>query len=449
MLTSVTKTVEKYNMLKKGDRVVVGVSGGADSVCLLDILNCIKEKYSLKITVVHINHCIRGAEADRDEEFVKSLAEKYGNDYKGFSYPVEKLAKENGTTVEEMGRNLRYYAFRKTAGEKGKIAVAHNKNDNCETMLMRFFRGTGTKGLGGISPVRGNIIRPLIATDRKAIEEYCRINALEYHTDYTNNDTEYTRNKIRHIIIPLIEKEFNNSITDTMYKTSVLMTGEEEYMDRQARLAYGYCVVRDKTLSVEKLLDLDKVILKRVLRLGFVDFSADLHDVSYEHIKAVEGLLYKKNGKTVQLPHNLRATRIDNCLVFSKYVPHKNVYCKLELEKPQFIPQMGKTILVSKKYITNPEILYTIAFDYDKIKGDFVFRNRLPGDKIYLNGVRGRKSLKKLFSELKLSKEEKDSITLLAVDNDVLWLPNCKTSDMYKADENTKNLVYMYLKENN
>ena len=166
MLALVTKTIERNRMLKKGDKIVVGVSGGADSVCLLDVLNKLKDKYNLKITVVHINHCIRGQEADRDEAFVKALAEKYGNEYKAFSYPVEKMAEENGTTVEEMGRNLRYYSFRKIAGEKGKIAVAHNKNDNCETMLMRFFRGTGVKGLGGISPVRGNIIRPLISVDR-------------------------------------------------------------------------------------------------------------------------------------------------------------------------------------------------------------------------------------------------------------------------------------------
>lgn len=138
MLALVTKTIERNKMLKKGDSIVVGVSGGADSVCLLDVLNKLKDKYNLKITVVHINHCIRGKEADRDEAFVQSLAEKYGNDYKAFSYPVEKMAEENGTTVEEMGRNLRYYSFRKVAGEKGKIAVAHNKNDNCETMLMRF-----------------------------------------------------------------------------------------------------------------------------------------------------------------------------------------------------------------------------------------------------------------------------------------------------------------------
>lgn len=125
-----------------------------------------------------------------------------------------------------------------------------------------------------------------------------------------------------------------------------------EYMDRQARTAYSYCAVGDKVLSVEKLLDLDKVILKRVLRLGFIDFSADLHDVSYEHIKSVESLLYKKNGKVVQLPHNLRASRINNCIIFSKHIEHKEVSYKLEPEEPKYIPEIGKTLLISKKNLT-------------------------------------------------------------------------------------------------
>ena len=157
--------------------------------------------------------------------------------------------------------------------------------------------------------------------------------------------------------------------------------------------------------------------------------------------------MYKKNGKVVQLPHNLRASTINNCIIFSKHIEHKEVSYKLEPEEPKYIPEIGKTLLISKKNLTNPKILYTIPFDYDKIKGDFYFRNRKAGDKIYLNGVGGRKSLKKIFSELKLSKDDKDSITLLAVDNDVLWIPNYKTSDMYKANEDTKNVVYMYLKE--
>ena len=172
---------------------------------------------------------------------------------------AEKMAEENGTTVEEMGRNLRYYSFRKIAGEKGKIAVAHNKNDNCETMLMRFFRGTGVKGLGGISPVRGNIIRPLISVDRNSIEKYCNENNLNYCTDSTNNDTEYTRNKIRHNIIPLIEKEFNQSIVDTMYKTAEIMAGEgPDIISLNQNLPFEKLIENEAFLDINSLINNDE-----------------------------------------------------------------------------------------------------------------------------------------------------------------------------------------------
>ena len=209
MLDKVLATIKKYNMIEKGDKIVIGVSGGADSVCLTDILNKVKKEIEIEIILVHINHNIRGEEAKRDENFVIELGKKYNNLVRVFSYDVEKLAKERSLTVEEMGRKLRYEAFNSVALEKGKIAVAHNLNDNCETMIMRFFRGTGIKGLGGISAKRENIIRPLIELSREEIERYCLENNLDYCEDSTNSVEKYTRNKIRLNLIPMIKKEFN------------------------------------------------------------------------------------------------------------------------------------------------------------------------------------------------------------------------------------------------
>ena len=281
MFTKVKNTIEKFNMLSKGDKVVIGVSGGADSVCLAHIMNCLKAEYDLEIILVHINHQLRGADADRDEAYVMSLGEKFGNTVKIFSYDVEKIAKEKGLTLEEAGRELRYEAFYKTAGKDGKIAVAHNINDNCETMLMRFFRGTGIKGLGGINPIRDNIIRPLIEVSRAEIEGYCAENNLEYYTDYTNNIDIYTRNKIRLKLIPFIERELNPNIVNTLYRTSEIMAAEDRYLSDEARRAYAQCEVSPKRIDVEKLKSYDPVIQRRIIRLGFVDFSADLHDISY------------------------------------------------------------------------------------------------------------------------------------------------------------------------
>lgn len=448
MLTKVRNTIEKFNMLSKGDMVVIGVSGGADSVCLAHIMNGLKEEYDLEIVLVHINHQLRGADADRDEAYVMSLGERLGNTVKIFSYDVEKIAKEKGLTLEETGRELRYEAFYKVAGENGKIAVAHNINDNCETMLMRFFRGTGIKGLGGINPIRDNIIRPLIEVSRTDIESYCIENKLEYYTDYTNNIDIYTRNKIRLKLIPFIERELNPNIVNTLYRTSEIMAAEDRYLSDMAQRAYNQCEISPKRISVEKLKTFDPVIQRRIIRLGFVDFSADLHDISYSNVENVLSLTDKESGRTIELPHGLRAVREQSTIYFCRSEIIKPFSYEINIDEKKYYKELGAYFLLThKKCEKNTKLLYTISFDYDKIVLPLVLRNRMAGDKIYIAGIGGSKSLKKLFIDDKVPMVERDSIPVLAMGSDVLWISNMKTSDKYKAKDTTINYLYMYLTE--
>ncbi len=448
MLTKVKNTIEKFNMLKKGDRVIIGVSGGADSVCLAHIMNCLKEEYSLEIVLVHINHQLRGAEADRDEAYVMSLGERFADKVRIFSYDVEKIAREKGLTLEEAGRELRYKAFYKVAGDKGKIAVAHNINDNCETMLMRFFRGTGIKGLCGINPIRDNIIRPLIEISRAEIEGYCVENKLEYYTDYTNNIDIYTRNKIRLRLIPFIERELNPNIVNTLYRTSEIMAAEDRYLNDAAQKAYAECEVSPKRIDVEKLKTYDPVIQRRIIRLGFVDFSADLHDISYSNVENVLSLTEKESGRTIELPHGLRAVREQSTIYFCRSEERKPFCYEINIDEKIYCRELGAYILLTdKKCEKNAKLLYTIAFDYDKIILPLALRSRQTGDKIYIAGIGGNKSLKKLFIDSKIPMVERDGIPLLAMGSDVLWISNMKTSDRYKAKDTTINYLYMYLLE--
>ncbi len=448
MLTKVKNTIEKYRMLEKGDTVVIGVSGGADSVSLAHVLNCLKEEYDLHIILVHINHQLRGAEADRDEAYVMSLGEKYDCDVRIFSYDVEKIAKERGLTLEEAGRELRYEAFYKVAGEKGKIAVAHNINDNCETMLMRFFRGTGIKGLGGINPIRDNIIRPLIEVSRAEIEGYCAENGLEYYTDYTNNIDIYTRNKIRLRLIPFIERELNPNIVNTLYRTSEIMAAEDRFLSDMAQRAYKECEISPKRISVEKLKKYDPVIQRRIVRLGFVDFSADLHDISYSNVENVLSLIDKESGRTIELPHGLRAVREQNAVYFCRSKETKPFSYDINIDEKKYYNELGAYLLLTdKKCEKNAKLLYTISLDYDKIVLPLKLRSRMPGDKIYIAGLHGSKSLKKLFIDSKIPMVERDSIPLLAMGSEVLWISDMKTSDRYKAKDTTVNYLYMYLLE--
>lgn len=450
MIDKVIQTISQFNMIRKGDTIVVGVSGGADSVCLLDILCSFKEDFDLKIIAVHINHNIRGKEADADEEYVISLGEKYDIPVKVYSYPCEQMAKENGLSTEEMGRRLRYKAFNEVAGNDGRIAVAHNANDNCETMLFNFFRGSGLKGLGGISPVRGNIIRPLINTERSEIEMYCKEKSLIYCTDSTNNEDTYTRNKLRLNIIPLIEESFKKSLCPVMSRTSDILRAEEQYIENQALKAYDDCNVGNHRISIDRLLSYDKVIQRRIIRIGFRDYLADLHDISYDHVESVLSLCQSESGKIAELPTGLRATREHGNLYFYKEenIPQSFSY-DIVYENKIYIKEHNFYIILTKlkNFAENCKILYTNAFDCDKINNKIVLRSRKQGDRIYLKGIDGNKSIKKLFIDLKIPRLQRDTIPVLAIDNEILWIKDLKTSDYFKASENTANKLYLFITE--
>lgn len=446
MLDKIRAAIEKFNMLSYGDSVIIGVSGGADSVCLTDALNSLKDEYNLDITLVHINHNIRGEEAQRDEDFVICLGEKYGNKVKVFSYQVEEMAKKEGLTVEEMGRKLRYRAFYSAAGEKGKIATAHNLNDNCETMLMRFFRGTGIKGLGGISATRDRIIRPLINITRGEIEDYCNKRGIKYCIDSTNSIEEYTRNKIRLNVIPLIQRDFNENIIGTMSRTAELMANEDSYMENVAKNAYNECEIESKRIDINKLLNYDKVIQRRIVRNGFIDYSADLHDISYEHVENVLSLCHKESGKIIELPNGLRAIREHNTILFYKIGEKEDFNYNIEIGKKYLFNEIGVGIMLSKeKYNEIGKKLCTISLDYDKINTNLVLRGRQTGDKISLYG--GTKTIKKLFIDEKIPLSKRDKIPLLVHGNDVIWIKDMKISSYFKAAEDSENVLYLYLWE--
>ena len=226
----VLNTIEKYNLINNGDKIVVAVSGGPDSMCLLNVLKNIREKFNLELFVAHINHMIR-EEADSETEYVKQYCEK--NNIKCFvkMANVLEMAKQQKRGTEEMGRIVRYDFFNYVANKVSadKIAIAHTENDNAETVLMNLMRGASLEGLKGIEPIRGKFIRPLIECSRDEIEAYCEENKLDPKFDKTNNDNIYTRNKIRNLLIPYIKKEFNPNIVDSLNRLAVLARQDAKY----------------------------------------------------------------------------------------------------------------------------------------------------------------------------------------------------------------------------
>ena len=238
MKNKVLETIKKYNMIENEDKIVLAVSGGPDSICMLDILNDIKNDETIdinfEIVVAHVNHMIR-KEAEEDEKYVKKYCEEKQIEFYSKSIDVQKMANNNKIGVEEAGRKVRYDFFdeilEKTNAQK--IAIAHNKNDKVETVLMHILRGSGINGLKGIEAKRGKYIRPLIECERNEIEEYCTEKKMQPRIDKTNFENEYTRNKVRNLLIPYIKKEFNPNLIQTIDRLSNLVAEEEKYMDKQ------------------------------------------------------------------------------------------------------------------------------------------------------------------------------------------------------------------------
>ena len=247
----VLQTIKKYNMVKDEDKIVIGVSGGPDSMTLLNILNNLKEKLNIKIYVAHINHMIR-KEADEETEYVRQFCENIGVDFFAKRIKVEEEAKKQKIGTEEAGRNIRYEFFEEVAKKVGanKIATAHNSNDNAETVLMNIIRGTSVSGLKGIEKVReGKFIRPIIECSREEIEEYCKEQKLDPKYDKTNYENIYTRNKIRNLLIPYLQKEFNPSVIEGINRLSSIAAEEEQFLNNIVEKEYKRLLISGNNIS--------------------------------------------------------------------------------------------------------------------------------------------------------------------------------------------------------
>ena len=310
MKQKIIETIKKYNLINSGDKIVLGVSGGPDSIAMLDILNQLKDEMNFEIYVVHVNHNIRGKDADEDEEYVKKYCEKYNIKCFSKKIDVPTIAKTKKIGTEEAGRKVRYEYFEEILKEtkSNKIAIAHNMNDKVETVLMNIIRGAGSLGLKGIEPKRDNkYIRPLIETERKDIEEYCNINKLEPKFDESNNDNTYTRNKVRNILIPFIKKEFNPNIIKGINNLSEIVTEEQNYLEKIVNNIYSQIKIEETKEKV--ILDLkefnkqDTIIKKRILLLSISRIFGTSKNIERIHIEDIIKLCERNIGNKYLTPN--------------------------------------------------------------------------------------------------------------------------------------------------
>ena len=312
MYKKVLETIKKNNLIENEDKLVLGVSGGPDSISMLDILNKIRQdneiKLNFEIVVAHINHMIR-EEAKEDELYVKNYCKKNNIEFYSKSIDVKKLANTNKIGTEEAGRNARYDFFNEILEKtkSNKIAIAHNKNDNAETMIMNIIRGSGVSGLKGIEPKRGIYIRPLIECERIEIENYCEEQKLNPRIDKTNFENEYTRNKIRNIIIPYVRKEFNPNIINTLERLSNLVKEEEDYIEKQVLSIYNRIIIEEKEKEIVLELKIfnaqEKVIKSRLILYTITRLFGSSQGIEKIHIEDIIKLCSKNIGNKYLTPN--------------------------------------------------------------------------------------------------------------------------------------------------
>ncbi len=473
MLKKVSDYIKSHNLINEGDRILVGVSGGADSVCLLHMLSTMYEDDDVVFFAVHVHHGIRDEEADRDEVFVKLFCEKLRLGYSAYHYDVISLARSEGLSEEEAGRKVRHEAFIKASRtfKCNKVAIAHNKNDNAETILFNMFRGSAVKGLTGMDSIitmktdAGSItvIRPLLAISREEIEAYLKVRRIPYHDDLTNFSNLYTRNKIRNQVLSFAKDEINTNVIEHITNAAGHLSEAYDFIEHCINERYG-TIISKKGVSYEYVSnDLEQehiVIRKGIVRKILAELAGSLKDIEAKHVEAVLSLAKKQVGKMVHLPYGMKALReYDKVKV---YVETDNAVNSLGIHEPRILKDIlipGRTdIEKTDIYIETGVLDYNKKqpfpknscmkwFDYDKIENTLKLRTRNSGDYLQINSHGGRKKLKDYFIDLKIPKNERDNLLLVADGNHILWVIGYgnRISEKYKINNNTKVILSMVL----
>lgn len=456
MQKTVRDFIREYDMIKPGDKVLVAVSGGADSVCLMYLLNSMKEQLRMELRIMHVHHGLRGKEADRDAAFVEEEAKRLNLPCRVVYRNVTEYGKEQKLSVEEAGRVLRYQALEKEAMAWGnaKIATAHHREDQAETILHNLFRGSGLKGLCGMSAVKGAVIRPLLCVGRQEILKYLQEQGLSYCEDSTNACQDYTRNRLRHKLIPEICRDINAGAVKHIVGAGKLLSQADEYLEGQAEEIWNRYGKRQKeagSYGIElKVLENQPDILKGYLIRKMIGLCTNsVKDITFVHIDQICRLAEKGTGKKVSLPYGLEAKAEYGTLwiEFFKTEPKPDGAIEpvcVEKSAEITVKALKLSHFPYKKDEEIPENRYTKWFDYDTIKNTLSVRNRQTGDYITLKGGK-RKTVKAYMIDEKIPREERERILLLAEGHHILWIVGYRISEYYKITEHTRQILQVQM----
>jgi tRNA(Ile)-lysidine synthase len=444
--------IHRFGLLNKGDRVLVALSGGPDSVALLYGLLAIRREYNLKLFAAHLNHKLRGAESDGDEEFTKKLASRLKLRFFSKRINVKREAKRRKASIEETAREVRYQYLESVAKKikADKIALGHQADDQAETFLMRLLRGAGAAGLSGIPPKRGKIIRPLIQIRREEIERFLEANKIPSRLDSSNLQTDYFRNKIRLSLLPEIKKEFNPRIVESLNRTADIISLQQEYIRKKCELILSGIVTKRKgklIVDTAEFLGYDVCLQREMIRSCVKELKGDLNQLSFESVDRALSLIHKeKRGKRVKLVGRIWLEHRGNELVFYREG-------KKEYDYPFTLP--GKVELrewgiriqgrILKRKPAQKELVHPnhnlVYLDQKKLKSPFRLRTRRRGDKFKPLGMKGTKSLADFLIDAKVPGHQRDGVAILTSKDTIVWVVGYRMSDDFKVTRNTRSVL--------
>lgn len=451
MIHKVLKTIRENNMFQVNDRVIVAVSGGPDSICLLRVLYELKDELKIELAAAHLNHNLRGKAADEDEQYVEKFCYDLKIDFFSKKVDVNRVANEKGISSEMAGRLVRYNFFDelKEKIHANKIAIAHNANDQAETILMRIMRGTGQEGLVGIKPVRDTVyVRPLIEVTRDSIEAYCEENALNPRIDATNLQNIYRRNKVRLELIPYIKENFNSDIVMTLNRLSDLIKVDQEYLEGVSLEKYkNYCNENERKVTINKEAFYEKAAIStRIIRRALAHVIGSTYNFERKHILDIIKLQKNSTGTHISLPCSIEAYNNYGDI----YIGHNLFETKKDdgiyLLQLEGTTEVGKRkihtkIIDNNKNLNLKDDKFTKYFCFDEVKENIILRYRKNGDKFNPIGIKGTKKLKDIFIDMKIEKNLRDNIPLICFNDEIAWIVGYKISNKFKIKEQTKKIL--------
>jgi len=445
------EAVKEYRMFEAGETVLVAVSGGTDSTALLNLLHACQDELGIFLHVAHLNHLLRKGDAELDVRYVEGLAQKLGLPVTVEAVEVAALAEKEKMGIEEAARVVRYDFFDRVAAKVGakKIAVGHTADDNIETFLMRLLRGAGLKGLCGIPPRRGKIVRPLIKVWRREIEDYVGALKLVPRRDHTNYESKYVRNSVRLKLVPQL-KIYNLNIKEIILQTILLVTEDNLYLENKAAEKFDEIAILkapgEIRLNIDRLKGLAGTIQRYLIRLAIEKVKGDLAEMSFNHIREVLGKLSATEKWELHLPGGIFAVGERGSLLICRERPQpveaKPFRYTLSVPGEVRLEEVGRTLRGSFVEAVEKGDGPNVAFvDYSVLGKEIVIRSRQSGDRFSPLGVKGSKKLQDYFVDEKVPAEERERVPIVESVGKVIWVAGQRLDDRAKVTDKTKKIV--------